>query len=117
MFAWTRLKLMEASCVDALAVVNAWHAFARDAKALRSSIRWDVLRARILLLSGDRRRAQRALRRAVAAAASRGFVRSLIDEGEMVAELLKEIHITDLEMQRSNRFIYWQASCRNGSQG
>jgi LuxR family transcriptional regulator, maltose regulon positive regulatory protein len=97
--AWVRFEVMEARCTDALAVANAWHDFARNAKATRSAIQWDVLRAKILLFSGDRRGAQRALRRAIATAAPGGYVRSLIDEGEGVAELLKEMHSADPEPQ------------------
>lgn len=53
----------------------------------------------ILLLSGDRRGAQRALRRAATAAAPRGCVRSLLDDGEVIIELLKEMNSADPELR------------------
>jgi LuxR family transcriptional regulator, maltose regulon positive regulatory protein len=62
-------------------------------------VRWDVLRTKILLASGDRRGAQRALRRAVTTAAPGGYVRSLIDEGGVITELLNEMYFADPELR------------------
>ena len=97
--AWVRLELMEACCADALAVASAWCDFAAETRAISSSVRWNVLRARILFVSGDRRGAQRALRRAVTVGAPRGYVRSFIDEGEAILVLLKEMLSIDRELR------------------
>jgi LuxR family transcriptional regulator, maltose regulon positive regulatory protein len=75
-------------------------------KAIRSTLQWEVLRAKILLVSGDQRGAKRALRRAVTTAAPRCYIRSLIDEGEVITELIKEIYLTESELQgKANSFI------------
>ena len=97
--AWVRLELMEACCADALAVASAWCDFAAETRAISSSVRWSGLRARILFVSGDRRGAQRALRRAVTVGAPRGYVRSFIDEGEAILVLLKEMLSIDRELR------------------
>ena len=97
--AWVRLELMEVRCSDALSVANAWRDFAMETRAISSMVRWDALRTKILLVSGDRRGAQRALRRAVMVGAPRGYVRSFIDEGDLVTALLKEMYSADPELQ------------------
>jgi LuxR family maltose regulon positive regulatory protein len=95
--AWVRLALMESRASHALALANAWQSFVCDAKATRSAVVWDVLRAKILLFLGERRAAQRALRHAVATAAPIGYVRSLLDEGNIVVELLEQMCATDAD--------------------
>jgi hypothetical protein len=104
--AWVRLELMQARCAEALAVADAWHDFTVKMKAIRSTLRWEVLRAKILLVSGDQRGAKRELRRAVTTAAPRCYIRSLINEGNVITELLKEIYFTDSELHaNTNGFI------------
>jgi LuxR family maltose regulon positive regulatory protein len=97
--AWVRFEVMEARYHDALAVAAAWCDFAEETKSISSTVRWNILRAKILLVSGNGRGAQRALRRAMMVGASRGYLRSFVDEGAAIVDVLKGILGTDREFQ------------------
>jgi LuxR family maltose regulon positive regulatory protein len=87
---WVRLAIAGNRCADAIAVARQWHSYLETAGAVRSVIRWDILLANALMLSGERRAAQRALRRAIGIAGCGRFVRSFLDEGSWLQALLQE---------------------------
>lgn len=87
---WVRLALAENRISDAMAVAKQWHGFVQAAGAVRNQIRWDLILAHGFMLSGEKLAAQRALRRAIAIAASGRFVRSFLDEGAWIETLLQD---------------------------
>lgn len=88
--AWVRLALAENRISDAMMVAKQWHGFVQAAGAVRNQIRWDIILAHGFMLSGERLAAQRALRRAIAIAASGRFVRTFLDEGAWIETLLED---------------------------
>ncbi|NKJ49038.1 hypothetical protein CIC12_20320 [Burkholderia sp. SG-MS1] len=88
--AWVRVALAENCLADAMSVAKQWQSFVEAAGAVRCAIRWTVLLAQGLMLSGERRAAQRALKRAIATATQGRFIRTFLDEGRWVESLLEE---------------------------
>jgi LuxR family transcriptional regulator, maltose regulon positive regulatory protein len=96
--AWFRIALSEARMQEAISVGKHWRCFCAARGAVRSLIRWDILLAQALFISGDLRAAQRALREAITHAAASRLIRSFIDEGPVVRTLLESTYATDLEV-------------------
>jgi hypothetical protein len=66
-----------------------WKRFTARAGAIKSAMRWELLLACAHAAQGQTARAQRELRSALVRAMSGGFVRSFLDEGEAITQLLQ----------------------------
>ncbi|MBX3539365.1 MAG: AAA family ATPase [Chelatococcus sp.] len=105
---WVRMALSYDNTREALSVIKQWRSFCAQRGALRLNVRWSILMAQALLLSGDGRAAQRQMREAIANAAPAELVRCFVDEGTVVRSILAEAyadniasdHPTDLFAQR-----------------
>jgi LuxR family maltose regulon positive regulatory protein len=86
--AWFRVAISEDRVSEALTVGKHWRAFCTARGAIRSLVRWDILCAQALFVSGDTRAAQRTFREAVGHAAVSRLVRSFVDEGAAVRTLI-----------------------------
>ncbi len=86
--AFVRLALAQGRFGDALRVCARWRGFLDGAGAARGVVRWGTLTAAVLLMSGQQRAAQRALRQAIIAAAPGRYLRSILDEGPDIGRLL-----------------------------
>lgn len=80
---------------EGLALIKSWLSFARGRRCTRSFVRLAVLLARLSLRNGNRPAALRYLIEGLDAGAPGGFVRSFLDEGEAVIELLNQLHRGD----------------------
>jgi LuxR family maltose regulon positive regulatory protein len=96
--AWFRIALAEDRVSDALGVSKNWRNFCAARGATRSLIRWDILIAQALFISGDVRTAQRTLREAIAHASVSRLVRSFIDEGPVIHTLLASTYEANLQV-------------------
>jgi len=96
--AWFRVAVSEDRVTEALSVAKHWRTFCAARGAVRSLVRWDILIAQALFVSGDSRTAQRNLREAIAHAAVSSLVRSFIDEGPVIHTLIASTFATDLEV-------------------
>lgn len=76
----------------ALPLMKSWYAHARSRRCVRSAVRCAVLLARLSLRHGHRAAALRSLIEALDLGAAAGFVRSFLDEGDAIAELLRQLH-------------------------
>jgi LuxR family maltose regulon positive regulatory protein len=89
--AWCRLAASQGKLSEALAVARRWRAHVTTAEAAHSAVEWGITVAELLVLSGDRKAAQRSLWQAVAQAAPARFIRAFLDEGEPIALLLEQM--------------------------
>jgi LuxR family maltose regulon positive regulatory protein len=85
---WARLARAGERFSDGLRVATQWRSFVVNAGAIRSAVRWDAVAATLLFADGQVRAAQRQLRRAITAAGPWMYLRSILDEGPLIGELL-----------------------------
>ena len=85
-----RILLSKARHTEVLRLANAWISFCAGNLAVRTLIRWQLIRTHALLLSGDMQNARRSLREALAGAARGGFLRKIVDSAPPVRTLLLE---------------------------
>jgi len=76
---------------DALTLARRWRSFVTAAQAVHAAVEWDIMIAELLLLSGERLAAQRALQQAISKAGPSRFVRRFLDEGEPIAGLIRQM--------------------------
>jgi len=88
---WCRVAAANDRITDALRVARMWRGIVANANAVYELVRWDLLIAQLLLLSGDRLAAQRALSQAIAKASEPYLLRPFLDEGEPIGQLLVQI--------------------------
>ena len=88
---WCRFAAVQNRVNDALRVARWWRATVANANAVLDLVRWDILVAQMLMLSGDRLAAHRAMSQAVSKAAQPRFFRAFLDEGEPVAQMLHQM--------------------------
>ena len=97
---------------DALALARQWRSFVSAAQAVHAAVEWDVLFAELLLMSGERLAAQRALAQAITKAAPSRFLRRFLDEGEPIAGLLRQMSQTERQKEEtSERFLQELVAC------
>jgi LuxR family maltose regulon positive regulatory protein len=96
--AWARVAQSDDRSSEALNVARHWRSFCAARGAVRSLVRWEILLAQILFVSGDLRSAQRALREAISRAAPARLIRSFIDEGPVIRNLLAATYDGELEV-------------------
>lgn len=85
-----RVLLSESRHTDALRLANSWISFCTGNLAVRTLIRWQLIRTHALLLSGDIQNARRSLRESLAGAGRSGFLRKIVDSAPPVRTLLLE---------------------------
>ncbi|MDB5567480.1 MAG: hypothetical protein JWP84_4046 [Tardiphaga sp.] len=86
---WFRLAMARGDLAPALEFGQLWKRFTARAGAIKSAMRWELLLACAHAAQGQTARAQRELRSALVRAMSGGFVRSFLDEGETITQLLQ----------------------------
>jgi LuxR family maltose regulon positive regulatory protein len=86
-----RLMAADDQFGDALILARQWRSFLTAAQAVPAAVEWDILFAELLLMSGERLSAQRALAQALAKAAPARLLRRFLDEGEPIAGLLRQM--------------------------
>ena len=97
---------------DALGLARQWRSFVSAAQATHAAVEWDILVTELLLMSGERLAAQRALGQAISKAAPGRFLRRFLDEGEPIVGLLRQMSQTErLQEERSEHFLQELASC------
>jgi len=89
---WCRVALSQDRVADAINVLEKWIKFAELRQARRSLIRCGVLLSLAHLRRGDTRRAVRQLRACLVVGRQGEFVRSFVDAGEPIRELLSAGH-------------------------
>lgn len=85
-----RLLLSLGRHSEALRLSNGWISYCTDKLAHRTLVRWQLIRAHALLLSGDVQHARRSLREALIHATRGGFFRKIADAAAPVRDLLLE---------------------------
>ena len=88
--AWVRVARARCRTADAIQVARTWRDLTTRSGATRSIIRWEIILATLLALSGQRRAALRTLGHAATVAAPGRYFASFIDEGPLVEALLRE---------------------------
>ena len=89
---WLRMQIQQARLRDAGKVARRWQNAMRRVGAVRSIVTFDLLQARIAALGGNRSEAHRHVRSALELAAGPGWLRPFIDEGETIADLIREAY-------------------------
>lgn len=97
----TRHELLALACArvwletgretEAINLLKQWHSFTKARHCFRSTIRVGVLLAKADLRVGNRLAAQRLIMEALQLGEPGGFVRSFLDEGQILIELLVDI--------------------------
>jgi len=88
-FGHVLLAQAEGRWVDGLRIARQWCSFLVSAAASRDHVRWQLLIAELLFLSGEANAAQRVLREALGHAANRGLRRSFMDASPVILGLLR----------------------------
>ena len=76
---------------EAISLMRKWFAFTRDHHCRRSAVRVGALLAKLCARAGDRPAARRYLLEALKLAEPGGFIRSFVDEGPIVSQLLADL--------------------------
>lgn len=97
--AWLRIEMQRHRLSRARKVAHRWLEFVRRAGAVRSAVTFELLLAEIAVLQGNRSEARRAVRTAVEMAEPAGWVRTFVDEGEVIASLLTEAYAQGPELE------------------
>ena len=109
--AWLRIEMQHHRLARARKVAYRWLEFVKRAGAVRSAVTFELLLAEIAVLQGNRSEARRAVRAAVEMAEPAGWVRTFIDEGEVIASLLTEAYSEGPELDiPADRFAVRLAS-------
>lgn len=107
-----RLMAAEDRVSDALSIARSWRSFVTAAQAVRAAVDWDVLLAELLLVTGERLAAQRALSQALPKAATARLIRPILDEGEPIAGLIRQMGRTERPPEaQAERFLSELAAC------
>ncbi|TAM12850.1 MAG: hypothetical protein EPN72_12360 [Nevskiaceae bacterium] len=86
-----RIAISDGNARDAIASLKPWFMFVGSRHCFRSAIRVGLLLTQALLASGDRRAALRQLTSCLEMGEPGGFIRSFVDGGPEVRELLGEL--------------------------
>ncbi len=89
---------------DALDLAMQWRSFSATAGAVRSALRWDIRIAHLSLLAGEIRNARRAFRRALELAAPGRYLRSFLDEPQLVGTLMADRNVVEEPKDQVERF-------------
>ena len=87
-----RVLMSKGRNTEVLRLANSWISFCTTNLAIRTLIRWQLIRTHALLLSGDAQYARRSMREALSHAARGGFVRKIVDAAQPVRALLLDIY-------------------------
>ncbi|MBX3577402.1 MAG: AAA family ATPase [Rhizobiaceae bacterium] len=89
---FVRIAASQNRTSEALALARHWRSFCQQRGAVRSLVRWNLLIAQVMMISGDSCAAQRTMRDAIAAAGPAGLVRPFLDEGAAVLSILADAY-------------------------
>ncbi|WP_193076008.1 LuxR C-terminal-related transcriptional regulator [Pseudomonas sp. FME51] len=104
--AWVSVAQADGRLTEALNLAKQWQHFLNATGAVRNLVRWQIISAHLLLLSGHPRAAQRMLRKAISRAVPCGFFRLFIDEGAWLENLLQEqARTAPMEDQQEDTFV------------
>lgn len=113
--AWLRIEMQRHRLGRARKVAHRWLEFVKRAGAVRSAVTFELLLAEIAVLQGNRSEARRAVRAAVELAEPAGWIRTFIDEGEVIATLLIEAYSNGPELETpADRFAVRLVSVMRG---
>ena len=113
--AWLRIEMQRHRLGRARKVAHRWLEFVKRSGAIRSAVTFELLLAEIAVLQGNRSEARRAVRAAVEMAEPAGWVRTFIDEGEVISTLLIEAYSNGPELQTpADRFAVRLVSLMRG---
>lgn len=90
--AWVRLANGQGRLSDALRVAKRWRHFCGSRGVIRAMVRWCVLAAQVSAAQGDMVAAKRFLHAALAHSVTGRFIRSFVDEGPLVLQLILETY-------------------------
>jgi len=88
---------------DAIQVLRNWFVFTKERQCRRSVVRLGILLTRAFLQNGDSRSARRYMIEALRHGQEGRFIRSFLDEGKLVTNLLCEIQETDHALAKGDR--------------
>ena len=89
---WVRVALTLDRSNEAAHVVRQWRNYSTQHRAARSQIRWGLLLTETLLARGEEQTARRALRETLGVGATSGFLRSFLDEGPAIEQMLRNMY-------------------------
>lgn len=85
---WAQMALSRNRASEAIALLEEWAKFTQTRRCLRSHVRLGVWLTRAHVVRGETSRAQRRLRATLSTALAGPFIRSFVDAGEPVRDLL-----------------------------
>ena len=88
---WSRLAIAQNKINDVIHLLQKWVRYAGMKGAVNSELRLSVLLARVLLLNGEQNRAIRHLRNSLQKGFQAGYMRTFVDEGKPVHNLIERI--------------------------
>ncbi|MBS0420270.1 MAG: hypothetical protein JSR66_21350 [Proteobacteria bacterium] len=88
---------------EAIALMRKWFVFTRDRHCYRSAVRVGALLVKLCARAGDKQIATRYLLETLKLAAPGGFIRTLVDEGPVLAQLLRDLLQRPLESSGLSR--------------
>lgn len=107
-FCCVRVAMAQGRLNDAIELCRVWQRFLHQADAVHNCLRWEVLHAHLLLLSGNDKGAQRGLKKSFETAARRRIVRTFVDEKAWLGGLLgsmDHMHVTFATSVQVDDFI------------
>jgi LuxR family maltose regulon positive regulatory protein len=103
---WVRFALARGEITQAIELGQTWKRFTTKAGAFRSAMRWETLLARAYAADGRTPRAQRELRSALTRSVTGNFIRSFLDEGEQIIQLLTDqLNASQIQTGATDRFV------------
>jgi LuxR family transcriptional regulator, maltose regulon positive regulatory protein len=88
---WVRLALAHGRIGESLTVIRHWRRLLASTQAAPVILNWELLFARSLSLDGKQAEALRVLDQAISKAESGRFIRTFLDEGGVIANLLQQL--------------------------
>jgi LuxR family maltose regulon positive regulatory protein len=103
---WMRLAIARGDLDGAIELGQGWKRFTAKVGANKCAMRWEILLAKAYAAQHQPGRARRELRAALARAVSGGFVRSFLDEGRWVTQMLQDqLGTSAVQACATDRFI------------
>lgn len=101
--AWARVAILREDAASAVPVLRRWFAFLRPTRCHRAFVRTGALLAHAQAASGEANAALRTLRETLGVMQDHGFVRTIIDEGPLVMDLVGQLRGNLSESESSMR--------------
>jgi LuxR family maltose regulon positive regulatory protein len=88
-----RVAISQNRATQVLSGVRHWRTFCQHRGAVRSLVRWNLLMAQALMMTGETVASQRVMHEAIVAATPMKAVRSFVDEGPAVLTILSDAYL------------------------